>query len=317
MWRLDAIIAVIAWTGFFFGSAEAAEHTLAVKLAGLLEAYPTGASVPLSLSVQNISTAPWSLDGVFPVPSGLVVTVVGSDGKRVPFRGPVVAPGGPPLPTPLDEVYKVPPGETILLAYDLATLFDLSRADLYVLTLRDAGGIVAQERFAVVNPRIISSRGLSGGLALVGSIRPAIGQLASCSASVIEINNQGSASRFLSIDNVIISDNQSDSPASLLRLSPAAELLDARMDCLGQVWFLLKDAEKNSLVSWSVINHEFKTLIPTTDERIEIGATNAGRGLLAQVVIAGIPGKLTLTSLSLSSKAFDNPITVRENERKK
>ena len=281
-------------------------QNLDVEVTGLQDAYPAGASVPIGLIVANKSQRAWPLlMSLLGTPSDIFLKVYRTD-------GPPVGPGpaqrhikpGPPGPVDAQQLYNVAPGETILLGYDLAALFALDQPGDYVLELMPTPRSAARYKFTLVEPRVISSRQAKGARPRLDELGPFPAGYVGCRICIVEASNGGHVRRYLRVDdckrwelrgydNVPV---DVEAPASTLPIGLDGELLEAQMDCLGQLWMVLREQSKFRLVLWKMGDRTFDTLISPTEQKIEVGTTRANR-MDQHVVIAGVAGKPKLTTM--------------------
>jgi len=203
-----------------------------------------------------------------------------------------------------DEDYRLAPGETVRLRYDLARLFRIVEPGRYTLRFEDDGAVLAEAAFDVKGYRAVASRRVSGTYhpPYIGS-PPNVVHNTSATISIVETTGTPSGVRYLVIDEVKVGDEaRKFLPAYAYPVLPETTVERAEMDYLGQIWLLLKSGDRNSLLIWRVHDLSWSELVAPTDRGITFGTTRARAFVDGQtVVIAGVEGREKFSSYSVCS----------------
>jgi hypothetical protein len=277
-----------------------AQSKYTVALDPFPETVLLGASIPFKYHLGNNSQAPFPVSGDSRTGFGIRLHDQGGrDVNSTPtFVGPNPAGG---------RYYQLKPGEKIQLHYDLSLLFMIDKPGVYTLHLVPDDP-APQARFTVCSYRALDSRKLSGHYRppFVGTSAQDGPEVSSVQLSRVESENTPQPFQFLLIDQIVVmNEARTGLPGYSFPVLAGTTIDQAEMDFFGQVWVLVKSADKASLLLWRINDLSWTELIPPTDKKVVLGIGQARQNVPAQkMVIAGLEGKEQFTTYSVAPYGF-------------
>jgi hypothetical protein len=301
------------------GSAEPpmfrADSEFRVAFRPLPERIPTGSSIPLTYTVTNISKAAASISMDQWANPALYMSILQASGRAPEMTGSLAeaeqrmarfkATAGTADLAPVNEPYLMKPGEQLVFQWDLAANsgFRTAKASKYSLNFATKDGTArASAAFTLVDHRALETRYVVGAFEpLVQYTGPVGVEKASARVSIIEALDKANPDQWVLVDKIFASGReQSDWPSYSLPVPAGTKMEKADMDFLGQVWVLVRCAERRSLLLWRLQDLSWSVLVPPTNKEIDFGTTRARFGVPNQIiVIAGLEGQQKFTTQSV------------------
>ncbi|MBN2292525.1 MAG: hypothetical protein JXM70_08880 [Pirellulales bacterium] len=186
------------------------------------------------------------------------------------------------------EVLRVTPGKQMRLLLDVTALYDIKTPGKYTISLKDHdGGLLASEYLNVSS--FNETKNLT--VTSVFDMWPPLRNKRPPPKCRVTIGSLKSPSKktlaFLVVEPFSRPKYLTDIRETVICNVPVnSEILHAEMDIRNQVWIILKSGNRQALVVFFMETGQKLTLIPWTEDLLEMGATPAASGP-GKMVIAG------------------------------
>jgi hypothetical protein len=172
--------------------------------------------------------------------------------------------------------------------------------------------ILVEAQFAAVSYNALNSIDLNGyfqppfwGTPFAASTN------ASVRLSLVEAEGTPEPFHFLLIDQItVLREARSELPSFSYPVANGTIIEQAQMDFFGQIWILVRNRNKRSVLVWRINDLSWMVLIPETEEAIDFATSRARATVPAadqKIVIAGVEGREKVTSHSIGPNALSAP----------
>ena len=260
-------------------------------LVGTLQPYYVlGEALWIEYDYTSTSNNPLQLDE-YGLPTGMKLNLIGPDGPLAR------APWGRPPNTAVNDPCPLAKGETVRLRTDIAELFAPTEAGHYRLQVDET-----EMRLTLVSSMLMANHDVHGVCTFPATTKRSttFGLVVSGQAQVRKLLDVKPERWAITLEKPHITGlpwgwDQQFRPYIV---PPGTHIKQMELDYKGQLWMVLELPGKRALLIWDLIRDDARLPIAWTREPIDFGSMRLTTRSYGRVVVAGIPGKVRLSSFS-------------------
>lgn len=206
------------------------------------------------------------------------------------------------------QLYLIQPRDAVRFCYDLQERFSFSKPGKYIVKLAIGSNVFDQAEINLLPLTLINTVNLLRTCAWRSSLKDVTQRdylsKAECQVVTGKTTYEGKELWFASVQGLKLGEVAAwNPPRQSLRVPRFTTIEKAELDFKWQVWVVLKSAERRALIVWNLLHGTVQTVVPWGSDAIHLGATAVTQITPDEyIVIAGVPGKLKQSTLSLGIK---------------